>query len=103
MAAVPLAEGVDDRLFVNGAYDHDPLWPTVQCPHEPLQHLEYDQVRRGRVIFNKTENCFSCDLDYICCTATITQMLIAHVHLTRPKTIFKLNRQDTTDPNDLDQ
>jgi hypothetical protein len=40
MAAVPLAEGVDDGLFVNGPYDHDPCWPVVQRTHTHLERVE---------------------------------------------------------------
>jgi hypothetical protein len=40
MAAVPLAEGVDDGLFVNSPYDHDPCWPTVQRTHTHLERVE---------------------------------------------------------------
>src|SRR5512132_39064 len=36
MAAVPLAEGIDDGRFVNGPYDHDPYWGTVQRSHKHL-------------------------------------------------------------------
>jgi hypothetical protein len=44
MAAVPLVDGIDDGLFVNGSYDHDPYWPIVQGTHAYLQGLEYHQV-----------------------------------------------------------
>jgi hypothetical protein len=56
MASVPLADGLDDGRFVNGPYDHGPYWETVQRTHVHLWDVEYDQVRRGRVLFNKAEN-----------------------------------------------
>jgi hypothetical protein len=58
MAAVPVAEGVDDGLFVNGPYNHDPCWPIVQRNHTHLQDLEYFHVPRGRVLFDKTKDRF---------------------------------------------
>jgi hypothetical protein len=34
VAAVPLAEGVDDGRLVISSYDHDPYWPIVQRTHD---------------------------------------------------------------------
>jgi hypothetical protein len=84
-------------------HDHDPFWPTVQRNHEHLQSLEYYQVPRGRVLFNKTESRFYCYLDKVLCTATIKRMIMAHFHLLRAKTIFQTDLHYTTDPDELDQ
>jgi hypothetical protein len=58
MASVPLADGIDDGRFVNGPYDHEPYWATVQRSHVHLWDVEYHQVPRGRVLFNKAEDRF---------------------------------------------
>ena len=103
MASVPLAEGVDDGLFVNGPYDHDPYWKTVQRTHTHLRDFEYDQVPRGRVLFNKAEHRFYVYLDKVLCKATIKRMIMAHFHLPLAMTIFQTDLHDTTDPDELDQ
>jgi hypothetical protein len=58
MAAMPLADVVDDGLFDNNPYDHDAYRETMHCTHSHLQSLEYYQVPRSRVLFNKTESRF---------------------------------------------
>jgi hypothetical protein len=103
MASVPLAEGVDDGLFVNGPYDHDPYWETVQPTHTHLERVEYYQVPRGRVLLNKTEHRFYGYLDKILCTPAIQRMIIARFHLPRKHTTFQTDLHDTTDPDELDQ
>jgi len=103
MAAVPLAEGVDDGFFVNGMDDHDPYWETVQRTHTHLRDFEYDQVPRGRVLFNKAEQRFYGYLDKVLCKATIKRMIMAHFHLPLAMTIFQTDLHDTTDPDELDQ
>jgi hypothetical protein len=103
MAAVPLAEGVDDGLFINGMDDHDPYWETVQRTHTHLWDFEYDQVPRGRVLFNKAEHRFYIYLDKVLCKATIKHMIMGHFRLPPAMTIFQTDLHYTTDPVELDQ
>jgi hypothetical protein len=103
MAAVPLAEGVDDGLFVNGPYDHDPCWPVVQRTHTHLERVEYDQVPRGRVLFNKIESRFYGYLDKVLDTPMMKRMIMARFHLPRKHTVFQTALHYTTDPGDLNQ
>jgi hypothetical protein len=103
IAAVPLADGVDDGVFANGPDDHDPYWPIMQRTDANLRGLEYDQVPRGRVLFNKAENRFYCFLDTRLCTAAMKRMIIARFHLPRAITIFQTDLHDTTDPDELNQ
>jgi hypothetical protein len=86
-----------------GPYDHDLYWPIVQRTHTHLQSLEYYQVPRGRVLFNKTEKRIYAYLDKRLCTATIKRMIMAHFHLPRAKTIFQTDLHNTTAPDELDQ
>jgi hypothetical protein len=80
MAAVPLADGIDDGRFVNGPDDHDPYWTTVQRTHVHLWEVEYDHMPRGRVLFNKAEHRFYCYLDKVLCTATIKRLIVERFH-----------------------
>jgi hypothetical protein len=88
---------------VNGLYDHEPYWETVQRPHVHLWDVEYDQVRRGRVLFNKAENRYYVYLDQVLCTNPIKRMILEHFHLPRKHTIFRTDLRYTTDPDELDR
>jgi hypothetical protein len=101
--AVPLADGVDDGVFVNGPYDHDPYWPIVQRTHANLRALEYDQVPRGRVLFNKTESRFYGYLDKVLDTPMMKRIIMACFHLPRKHTVFQTDLHYTTEPGDLNQ
>jgi hypothetical protein len=101
MAAVPVADGIDDRRFVNCPDDHDPYWKTVQRTHVHLWDVEYHQVPRGRVLFNKAEHRFYGYLGTVLCTATIKHMIVERFHLPRKHTIFQTDLHYTTDPDEL--
>jgi hypothetical protein len=103
MAAVPVADGIDAGRFVNGPYDHDPYWETVQRTHIDLWGLEYYQVPRGRVLFNKTEPRFDVYLDQVLCKATITRLIVERFHLPRRRTVFRIDVHYTTNPDELDR
>jgi hypothetical protein len=103
ITAVPVADGVDDGLFVNGPYDHDPYWAIVQRTQMHLWSVEYYQVPRGRVLFNKAEHRFYVYLDKVLCTATIKRLIVERFHLPRQQTVFRTDVHYTTDPNDLDR
>ena len=38
--------------FKTGPYDHYETWPTVQKEYPAMREVEYDEIPRGRVIFN---------------------------------------------------
>jgi hypothetical protein len=71
--------------------------------HANLRALEYDQVPRGRVLFNKTESRFYGYLDKVVDTPVMKRMIMARFHLPREHTIFQTDLHDTTDPDELDQ
>jgi hypothetical protein len=75
----------------------------VQRTHVHLWDVEYDQVRRGRVLLNKAENRYYVYLDQVLCTNPIKRMILEHVHLPWKHTIFRTDRHDTTDPDELDR
>jgi hypothetical protein len=103
MASVPLADGLDDGRFVNGPYDHEPYWETVQRTHVHLWDVEYYQVPRGRVLFNKTESRFYSYLDIVLYTPVLKRMIMARFHLPRKHAIFQTDLHYTTDPGELNQ
>jgi hypothetical protein len=103
MAAVTVTDGVNDGVFVNGPDDHDPYWPIMQRTHANLRGLEYDQVPRGRMLFNKTESRFYGYLDKVLDTPMMKRMIMARFHLPRKHTVFQTNLHYTTDPGDLNQ
>jgi hypothetical protein len=65
MAGMPLAEGINDGLFVIGPYDDDSYWPIGQRSHAHWRGLEYHQVAWGRVLLDKVENRFYLYLDKV--------------------------------------
>jgi hypothetical protein len=103
MASVPIADGVDDGQFVNGPDDHDPYWATVQRTHRHLWDVEYYQVPRGRVLFNKAEDRFYVYLDKVLRKPPIKRLIGECFRLPRKHTIFRTDLHYTTDPDELDR
>jgi hypothetical protein len=56
--------------------------------------MEYDQVPRGRVLFDKTESRY-CYIDKLLGNAPITPMTIARFNLPRVQTIFRTDMHNT--------
>jgi hypothetical protein len=65
MAAVPVANGVDDGRFVNGHDNPDPYWATVPHTYVHLWAVEYYHVLRGWVPFKTVEHRCYGDLDTV--------------------------------------
>lgn len=103
MASVPLADGLDDERFVNGPDDHEPYWETMQRTHVHLWDAEYDQVPRGRVLFNEAERPFYVYLDQVLCNATSKRLIVERFHLPRRQTVFRTDMRYTSDPDELDR
>ena len=49
---VPWAEGESYGDHMNGLSDHYTFWPTLQRQRPELRRYEYEQVPRGRVVYN---------------------------------------------------
>lgn len=103
IAAVPLAHGVDDGLFVNGPYDHLTTWPSIRRPHPPLRHVEYEELPRGRVLFAKDDQRFYVYMDQVLFTRAIQEVILTAFHLPRVQTQFRTDLHYTTDPDELDR
>ena len=55
--AEPIDAGVDDSMFVNSSIDHYSFWNSLKRSTD-LVDLEYDEVPRGRIVYNKNEGIF---------------------------------------------
>jgi len=51
-SSVPYPEGTRYDRHVNGTEDHYSFWPRLQAVHTELRGLEYEEVPRGRVIYD---------------------------------------------------
>src|SRR5207248_5271375 len=54
--AVPLQDGIEDDLSINGPYDHLPYGETVRRTVPALRTEEYEAVHAGRVLYKKAES-----------------------------------------------
>jgi hypothetical protein len=57
--SVPPAEGEEYGEFVNGLSDHCNHWSTLQKQLPELRRYEYEQVPRGRVVYNTVADTFA--------------------------------------------
>lgn len=57
--SVPWPEGEEYGEFMNGLSDHCTCWSQVQRQMPALRRYEYEQVQRGRVIYNKGTDIFT--------------------------------------------
>lgn len=103
IAAVPLTEGADDGLFINGPYDHVDFWDIVQRKYPHLRVYEYHQIPRGRVLFSKQENKFFVYMDKTLFRPRFVQTIHKSFHLPPAQTAFMTDVHYTTDPHDLDK
>jgi hypothetical protein len=71
--------------------------------HVALWDVEYYQVPRGRVVFNKAEHRFYVYLHKVLRKARIKRMIVEPFHLPLKQTVFRTDLHYTTDPDDLDR
>ncbi len=59
MSSIPWKNGevLGDR-FVNGLDDHFPFWTKIQKLRPEFRNYEYDDIPRGRVIFDMEKKIF---------------------------------------------
>lgn len=57
--SVPAAKGEEYGEFVNGLSDHCNYWVTFQKQLPELRRYEYEQVPRGRVVYNTVADTFT--------------------------------------------
>ncbi len=58
-SSIPLTEGVEYGDFINGLTDHYPFLERVRMYYNRvLSGYEYEEIPRGRVVYNKTTETF---------------------------------------------
>lgn len=103
IGAVPLAQGIDDGVFINGPHNHLTTWPAIQRRHLSLRHVEYDEIPRGRVLFVKRDKRFCVYMDKVLFTEPIQRAILKAFHLRQAQTRFRTDLHYTTDPRELDR
>lgn len=95
--SVDLKEGVDDGLFINGPFDHVNQWNITKKSHPKLSTFEYEEIPRGRVLYNKNEKRFSVYMDKVLFKEKQTKDIItAEFQLPISKTKFMTDSHYTT-------
>lgn len=104
---LPLGNGVDDGLFVNHPASHLDRWPVVQAcwnrVFPELLSLEYEEVPRGRVLYDRKRNRFICYLDRSVDKHELRHRLVAMFELAHEAVVFQHDVHYTTDQSSLDE
>lgn len=104
---LPLANSVEDGLFVNYPGSHLDRWPEVQtrwhAVFPELQAFEYEEVPRGRVLFDRRRNRFICYLDRSVDKPELRQRLLAVFELAHVPVVFQHDAHYTTNQGTLDE
>ena len=50
--SIPISQAVRYGNTYVGAIDHQPYWEHLRLNHHEIAHLNFDQVPRGKVIYN---------------------------------------------------
>ena len=102
-AAVAVADGLPYGDAVHSQFDHVEFWPELQRRIPALRDLEYEQVPRGRVVFQGTENRFCVYMDKKLHRQHIKRVILNEFSLPRSRTDFLTDPHYTTDADELDQ
>ena len=86
--AEPIDAGVDDSMFVNSSIDHYSFWNSLKRSTD-LVDLEYDEVPRGRIVYNKNEGIFHAfGPRKLINNSKIQSLILSEFNLSRSKTKF---------------
>jgi len=102
-AAVPVADGLSYGDAIHSQVDHVKFWPELQRRIMALRDLEYEQVPRGRVVFQGLEKRFCVYMDRKLHRQHIKRLLVNEFSLPRGKTDFLTDPHYTTDAGELNQ
>jgi len=102
VAAVPLQDGIEDELSINGPYDHFPYWETVRRTIPALRTVEYEALPRGRVLYKKAERRCVVYMDNFL-HQDIYKQAIRHHFALPSATPFLTDTHYTTAPEDLER
>jgi hypothetical protein len=102
VAAIPLQDGIEDELAINGPYDHLPYWETVRRSVPALRTVEYDAIPRGRVLYKKAGRRCVVYMDKVL-HRDISKRAIRHHFALPSATPFLIDIHSTTTPEDLER
>ena len=103
--AIPVTQGDEYGKFINNPLSHHDFWNTLRKKERRLSAYEYAQVPRGRVIYDKEEDCY-----LVYAAERIVQdegqkaLVCSTFHLVPTKTFFKADKPYVPRPrmnNDL--
>ena len=100
---VPYEAGIDDGLFVNGPAGHAEAWERLQRQNPRLLLFEYDEIPRGRVLFDKAKARYVVYLDRTLFNRTTQQAVLSAFALPEAQTVFRTDLHYTTRRQDLDR
>jgi hypothetical protein len=103
MTAVPVADGLTYGDAIHSRIDHVKFWPLLQRRIKALRDLEYEQVPRGRVVFQGAQNRFSVYMDTKLHSQHTKRLLLKEFSLPRGRTDFLTDPHYTTDAEELDR
>jgi hypothetical protein len=102
-ATWPLQAGEEYDDFINGKTDHVHFWHTLQKQHSELRVREYQEVPRGRVLFNKSEGMFLIYMDKVLFKSQTKKAIIKEFELTIAESKFLSDIHYTTTSKELDR
>ena len=100
--SMPLADGSDDGDFVNGPEGHVAVWSRVRGrwreTFPEIAFLEYEEVPRGRVLYDRSNGRYRVFLDSQLMAASIKRQIREAFDLPAGMTVFETDLHYTTDP-----
>ncbi len=100
--SIPHTLGEDYGDFINGRSDHCTFWPSIQQLLSEAAKYEYDQVPRGRVVYNKKDDRFLVyGSEKFVQNKQQKDMVLLKFNLPPGKTIFRADEHYATIPGML--
>jgi hypothetical protein len=88
---------------INSPTDHVSHWPQFQSQHPALRNLEYQDVPRGRVLFQKPTRKFCVYMDKALHNPKTKRAILKEFELPGSLTRFLADAHYTTDPEELNR
>ena len=87
-SSTPYTNGIISDRFINGPNDHYKYWEIVQTMIKELRATEYEEIPRGRVIYDTKNKRFYCYTSRMLCRNKMLRSLVIEN--------FKLDEKSTT-------
>jgi hypothetical protein len=100
-SAVSVVNGLPYGDAVHSQTDHVTFWPEVQRRIRKLQHVEYEEVPRGRIVYHRSESRYCVYMDRKLHKPRIKQLLLREFSLPKRFTSFLTDPHYTTDADEL--